>query len=210
MVSQLSELTQVIDLFQRDKLNAKKQFNPNDEPIWILKVIEKRNMKRLRPWIGAWRIDKEKTAEYGSKQYERVPPSPQTITLSEKDRQTSGRHDTINYIDPDMIDSETELPLWRTFIKGEVFLAVDTNAAWMTNQDFALAMPKFRNNRDETTEKLPFEWADEGEILSDEKGILIKKYHGRYSTGRQTVLGLAQQMVLMQKKIEELESSLRK
>lgn len=206
--NQLVEFTQAIAMMRHEKDQIRKGFNPNDEPIHVLKVIQQKEMKTLRPWIGAMQIDKKRTDEYGSPQHERVPPTPRKHTLSEKDKHKSGPHDTINCIDPDMIDSETELPVWRTFRKGEIFLAVDTSASNMLHHGFAIAVPKFKNEIIEETGKVRFDWAEEDEVISDDNAILIPKYHEKYSRNAGTILTIANELISMRNEVAELKAQM--
>lgn len=205
----LISFAETMGLIINEKEELKKQFNPNNEPIHVLKVIQKKDAKRLRPWIGAMQIDKKRTEEYGSPQYERVPPTPQSHQLTEKDKKISGPHDEINYMDPDIIDPETDLPVWRIFKKGEVFLAVDVNASWMLKQEFAIPMPEFKNAIIEETGKLHFDWAEENEIISSKESILIPKYHERYSRNATAVMTLADRLLSAEMEIAALKKQQR-
>lgn len=206
--NQVIRFAESIAMIQTEKDQLKKQFNPKNEPIHVLKVIQQKEMKTLRPWIGAVQIDKKRTEEYGSPQHEKVPPSPRKHTYSEKDRNKSGPRDTVNYMDPDMIDPETDLPMWREFKKGEIFIAVDTNASHMLHHEFAIAVPKFKNEKDAETGKVRFDWADEDEIISDENAILIPKYHELYSKDATAVLTLAGRLMTAENEISELKAQI--
>lgn len=204
----LIRFTESMAMIQQEKDQIKKTFNPKNEAIHVLKVIQKKDMKTLRPWIGAVRIDKKRTEEYGSPQYEKVPPTARTHALSEKDRNKAGPQDAINYVDPDMIDPETDLPMWRTFKKGEVFLAVDTNASHMLFHEFAISVSEFKNEKDPETEKVRFEWADEDEIISDENGILILKYHEQFSRDATAIMTIAARLLSAEDEISELKAKI--
>jgi len=195
-------IAEAIQIIHAEKSEAKKQFNPHNEPIIVMKVINKRVNYHYREWIGAYMEDAEKTAKSGHKQYKKVPRDRKSIIRKEEEYKHSGSLDTINYIDPDKIDPETDLPMWRTFQHGEIFLAVECNAIHMEFEEFALVAFNYKNIVDEVTGKTRFDWAEPNEIISNDKGVLIPKYHARYSVENFTTIGLAQKLIMMQNENE--------
>ena len=201
----LVQFTEAMSLIYREKFEARKQFNPNNEPIILMRVIEKKTHKRLRPWIGMYKLNTEKTRETGYKQYDKVPPTPQETPRNDSHYKLSGRLDSVKYVDPDMINDETDLPMWRTFKHGEIFLAVKSNAIWMEHQEYALSVPNWKNVPDEKTGEVRFAWAEENEVISDENAVLIPKYHERYSKDATSVMSLAERLLEVEMKLKDYQ-----
>jgi len=203
----LIQFTEAMSLIYRERSEAKKHFNPHNEPIILMRVIEKKTHKRLRPWIGMYKLNKEKTRETGYKQYDKVPPTPQETPRNDSHYKLSGRLDTVNYVDPDMINQETDLPMWRAFKHGEIFLAVKSNAIWMEFQEYAMPASNWKNEPAEKTGKVRFEWAEANEVISDENAVLIPKYHERYSKDATSVMSLAERLLEVEMKLKDYEDN---
>jgi hypothetical protein len=171
-----------------------------------MRVMEKKTLKRERPWINLFKLDKEKTKQDGKKTFVKIPPSKQEFIRNDSHYAMAGRLDRVNVQDPDIIDPDTDLPVFRFFEKGEVFLAVKDTAIWMEYQDYAIPVSDFKNEKDDETGLVRFDWAEENEIISDENAILIPKYHERYSSNAHTVMGMAERLMILDARVKELEA----
>lgn len=205
---------ELIMAINNERVEMLKQFNPFNEPILIMHVVECKVFKRLRPWIGFKKKNKEEGRKRGFPIFEQVPPSQQEYPITEQTLKVRGISDVVNFIDPDVIDPMSNLPITKTYKAGDIFLATKNPAIIMEWREVAFPVPEFKNEPDKDG-KVRFDWAEPDEILSDVNGFLIEKYTDRYAVENRTVEGLATQMLamrnesdLLKKKIAELEERL--
>ena len=201
----MQNLAETIDVINRERAESMKHFNPFNDPILVMKVIEKKSYKIMRPWIGAMQKNKELSQQRRTAVYEPVPPTEKEISRNDTHMMATGPLDHFTFVDPDQIEQRTNLPVWRKFKKGEIFLATKDPAIHMEYHDFAVPMPYYKNEVNPETGEQRFEWAETDEIISDEKGILIPKYHGRYAVENFTVEGLATKINFLRMELESLK-----
>jgi len=199
---------EVTEMVNRERRNQRRQFNPNNEDIYVMRVDEKREYIALRKMVGAMEKDKELSHERGFTMLKHKAPFLKQRMRAEADIKSSGVLDKFQYLDPDMVD-EDGIPVRRYFTKGEIFLATERVAKIMAQQKFASIMPNWKNRVDEETDMTRFDWAGRNEVISDDDGRLIGKYKDRYAVIKQDAFTLAELIGKLESKIAELEGKRR-
>jgi hypothetical protein len=183
------ENANILMAFQFERENLLRQFNPHNEPVAVIEVIERKELELIRPLTG-WRvIDKEATAEQGHQVVKEPPPVRKTHKIREKDLEVAGRRDCFNYVDADDLDERTGLPVLRLWHKGEQLKAPLTNAVYME----AVGQVK----------RVPYAKDKDGNTIADDTGILLPEYADKYKVENVSVWGIFDQLQELRKQFEE-------
>lgn len=203
---QNSELLQLTQMVEKSREFKYRVFNPYNEPLVLMRVIEKKFYRTARRMVGAEIKNEDLSRDYGYEVFEQAPAIDRKRNRTESDDMASGKLTSFHYYDPDMLDEREGLPMLRKFVKDEIFLATAKSAIWMEYQGYATIAPRYKNSVDETSGVPRFNWAEKDEMITDDNGILIKKYQGRYMEKPDSSLDLAKKIIELTDKLERLES----